>query len=488
MPDFGNDVALAAGLSFDPTAIDLLIEERRAQRRAAESQDLENRRLLAEAAMQRNDRLSQMKSALDVQTLHNQGQSALQAQSDAAKETAAQTAAKRDQPLTDAQIARLGAETAGAKAGALRDIAQANLANSQAQAVSADRVSKVSDQLRQLRSQFNAQAMKGGATAEDVVKFDPNAATPGTVPPELLAGDPAKLAEWKVQNAQANAAATNAYFNAVSTGSGGAQSSAELEKLYRTTYGTAMLGLTPEEIARAENLAKIDLGDPVTSAASKLAKGVEITPEETTAITDHMTAKLVESMRSGVTIDVGEQRVLGAIWKNSDSGAKMTYLKTSIEQAGNQIAAELGLDDEAKNVLLDRLHAGISTASQDDTTVLEDIVIGRNPDAEDAALLRKTLAPRRNIKHAQDIINDPNSSAQAKSVAYGQIEEEKQKLVDVQRASPQSISGTGSRSVSNPEDQRAIAAELSKLATKTRPTPAEITRRNQLKAAVNAHR
>jgi hypothetical protein len=483
MPDFGNDVALAAGLSFDPTAIDLLIEERRAQRRAAESQDLENRRLLAEAAMQRNDRLSQMKSALDVQALHNQGQSALQAQSDAAKETAAQAAAKRDQPLTDAQIARIKAETGAAGASSTRDLAQANLANSQAAAVSADRVSKVADQLRQLRSQFNAQAMKGGATADDVVKFDPNAAVPGTVPPELLGGDPAKLAEWKVQNAQASAAATNAYFGAVSTGSGGAQSSAELEKLYRTTYGTTMLGLTAEEIARAENLAKIDLGDPASTAAAKLANNQEVTADEGIALTQQLSGEWVKAMRSGKTVDRGEIMIMGKLWSRSDSAAKMTYLKSSLEQAGNEIALEFGLDEEAKNVLLDRLHAGISAAATGDTSALDDIIIGANPDKIDAALLREQLGKRAQLGPLNDIMADPNASQAMKIAAQVQIDQFNSSVANLRRGNPEaSAPGTiaGTRGTLN--------EELKRLTAKTRPTPAEITRRNQLKAAVNAHR
>lgn len=483
-----DDAAMAAGLSFDPAAIELLIEEKRAQRRAEEADALETKRLIAEARIRRDSDLRQRSTAIEVQGLETKGR--IEADAAAAHvrgvqdRKLAEEEHTRRQPEIEQKLRESEANIAASNAQIRASDAQIAAANEEIRAKKREAAREAGEAIARLNASFGKVSTANGMQ-NVFAEFDPLSDKGMMFPPDLAIGTPderrKKMSSFFSDLANAR---TNAQFEALGAAFGTAGKTvdpAEMGRAYGDAFGLIMASVDPEYIELAKTFRLIDK-DPVAEAAAKVAAGQELSPEEFTALSTVTQSSIVRHARSGKVLDTAEQRINGALWKSADTPAKLEAVKAGLQQASLEISALFGLDEDGEEALYQRMLEGIQRAADPTTAgeLVEDILIGSNPDPSDAELMRQMQARRKEIIGLEKVLKMKGIKPVEAAQAQARIQEIKEQIKTVPRVS----GGRPPIGRGGVMDPQMIERELAALEAKPKLTPAEITRRNKLRQAV----
>lgn len=369
-------IAAAALASSSPEVVQLVIEERRAQRRAAEANVLEQQRIKAqqdmEAARQEHEKALQQASEQAAQ-----GRFETEQQRRAGEFATTEARQTHEFAVTSGQQERL-VTAREREAGAAIAAQQA-----QEERLGRESVGKAIDETLDFYRRLSA------PTAASGMKLDPKdilGALGATGQAQMLGivNDP-KLDQAGKAQAIAGLLAPVAQATAASiAGATGGLTSPDRILTEASNVLTLQALRVPEKF-RKEFLDQLQLAvTPLDEAKANVAAGnvQAMTPEQTMAFTTDTAAKLSTAIRDGHSLSRVEQDLFAKFWKGTEGvPAKAEALEKTLALAVNGVAQAEGLDETQTNALYESLYDSIvSIVDNEDARAVSDIVVERERD------------------------------------------------------------------------------------------------------------
>lgn len=369
-------IAAAALASSSPEMVQLVIEERRAQRRAAEASVLEQQRIKAqqdmEAARQEHEKALQQAS-------EEAARARLETTETRQREEFATTEARQGREF--AVVTRQKEKELGLKE---RELAASIAAQgAQEERLGREAVGKAIDDTLDFYRRLSAPTAAAG------VKLDPKDIL-GALGAAGQAQMLAIMSDEKLdQTGKARAVAgllgpvAQGTAAAIASATGGLTSPDRI--LQEASSVLTLQALRVPERFRKEFIDQLQLAvTPLDEARATVATGnvQAMTPEQTVAFTADTASKLSTAIREGHSLSRVEQDLFAKFWRGTEGvPAKAEVLEKTLALAVNGVAQVEGLDDVQTNALYESLYDSIvSIVDNEDARAVSDILVERERD------------------------------------------------------------------------------------------------------------